>query len=105
MFYFFWSFLVGPVAGWLTGRLMRSKGIGWLDMVAGLIGALIVTTIFALLGSDFSFTEIGTVLISAVGAVVVTFIFHKAAAKRPDALPKAVSTRSSFTSYKSRMGK
>lgn len=105
MFNFFWSFLIGPVAGWLTGRLMRSKGIGWLDMIAGLIGALIVTTVFALLGSDFSSTEIGTVIISAVGAVIVTFTFRKVAAKSPDALPKATSMRSSYTSYKSRMGK
>lgn len=104
MFNFLWSFVVGPVAGWLTGRLMRSKGIGWLDIIAGLVGALIVTTIFALLGSDFSSTEIGTALISAVGAVVVTFLFRKVAAKNPDALPKGASTRS-FTSYKSRMGK
>lgn len=104
MFNFLWSFVVGPIAGWLTGRLMRSRGIGWLDIIAGLVGALIVSTVFALFGSEFSTTEFGTVLISAAGAAAVTYLFHKVAAKNPDGLPKAGSGRS-YTSYKSRMSK
>jgi uncharacterized membrane protein YeaQ/YmgE (transglycosylase-associated protein family) len=33
--------IIGVVAGWLTGKLMKGSGYGfWMDMIVGLIGAL-----------------------------------------------------------------
>ncbi len=43
--------IIGIVAGWLTGKIMRGGGFGWLlDMVVGLIGAVIGGAIFRALG-------------------------------------------------------
>jgi uncharacterized membrane protein YeaQ/YmgE (transglycosylase-associated protein family) len=39
--------VIGIVAGWLTGLIMKGSGFGWLmDMVIGLIGAVIGGAIF-----------------------------------------------------------
>ena len=34
--------IIGVLAGWLTGKLMKGSGFGfWMDMIVGLIGALV----------------------------------------------------------------
>ena len=38
--YWIWFLLIGLVAGWLAGQIMKGSGFGWLgDMVVGVIGA------------------------------------------------------------------
>ena len=37
-----WWIIVGLIAGWITGKLMKGSGFGFImDMVVGLVGALI----------------------------------------------------------------
>ncbi len=105
MLNFLWWFLVGPLVGWVAGRLMRTRQAWWLDAIAGLVGAILAGTACELLGLDFSSTEIGAVLVAAAGALIVTFVFRKVAGEKLATLPKRSSTRSSYTSYKSRIGK
>ncbi|MFZ0630559.1 MAG: GlsB/YeaQ/YmgE family stress response membrane protein [Acidobacteriaceae bacterium] len=69
--------IIGLIAGWLTGKLMKGSGFGFLmDMVVGLIGALIGGFISAHLG----FGGVGehglivSILIAVVGAVILTWI-------------------------------
>lgn len=34
--------IIGVLAGWLTGKLMKGSGFGfWMDMIVGLLGALV----------------------------------------------------------------
>jgi uncharacterized membrane protein YeaQ/YmgE (transglycosylase-associated protein family) len=103
MFNFIWWFLSGPVAGLITGRLMRAPH-WWIDPIAGLLGAILIGTLFTLAGLNPAYTEIDAVLVGAAGGALVTFAFRKISApKRDAALTKAGSR--SYTSYKSRMGK
>ena len=38
-----WWILVGLVAGFITGKLMKGTGFGWwMDIIVGIIGACIV---------------------------------------------------------------
>lgn len=69
--------IIGLIAGWLTGKLMKGSGYGFLmDMVVGLIGALIGGFISTHLG----FGGVGqhglivSILIAVVGAVILTWI-------------------------------
>jgi uncharacterized membrane protein YeaQ/YmgE (transglycosylase-associated protein family) len=69
--------IIGLIAGWLTGKLMKGSGFGFLmDMVVGLIGALIGGFISTRLG----FGGVGqhgmivSILIAVVGAVILTWI-------------------------------
>jgi uncharacterized membrane protein YeaQ/YmgE (transglycosylase-associated protein family) len=61
--------IIGIVAGWLTGKLMRGAGYGILmDLVLGLVGAVVGGWIFGLLGLR-SYGFIGGLTTATVGAI------------------------------------
>lgn len=66
--------VIGIIAGWLTGKIMRGAGYGVIaDLILGLVGAVIGGWIFGLLGiSAFGF--LGSLAAATVGAVVVVAI-------------------------------
>src|SRR5205807_7416229 len=46
-----WFLLIGLIAGWLAGRVMRGGGFGVVgDMIVGIIGALLGGWLFGVLG-------------------------------------------------------
>lgn len=66
--------VIGIIAGWLTGKLMRGAGYGILmDLILGLIGAVIGGWIFGLLGI-FSYGFLGSLAAATVGAIVLVAI-------------------------------
>lgn len=71
--------VIGVIAGWLTGKLMKGSGFGFImDMVVGLVGALIGGFVSAHLGfggtSDHGM--IGSIIIAVIGAVLLTVILR-----------------------------
>jgi len=63
--------IIGIIAGWLTGKLMRGAGYGILmDLVLGLVGAVIGGWIFGLVGLH-SYGFMGSLTTATVGAVVL----------------------------------
>jgi uncharacterized membrane protein YeaQ/YmgE (transglycosylase-associated protein family) len=71
-----WIF-IGAVAGWLTGKIMKGSGYGFLmDMIVGLIGAFIGGFLAEKLGiggvGQHGF--IMSIVIAVIGAVILTFI-------------------------------
>jgi uncharacterized membrane protein YeaQ/YmgE (transglycosylase-associated protein family) len=69
--------IIGLVAGWLTGKLMKGGGFGFfMDMVVGLVGALIG----GFLSSRIGLGGIGehglimSIVIAVIGAVILTWI-------------------------------
>jgi uncharacterized membrane protein YeaQ/YmgE (transglycosylase-associated protein family) len=71
--------IIGAIAGWLTGKIMKGSGFGFLmDMVVGLIGALIGGFISAHLGLG-GVGEHGliiSIVIAVIGAVILTWIIR-----------------------------
>ncbi|HTY55230.1 MAG TPA: GlsB/YeaQ/YmgE family stress response membrane protein [Candidatus Binataceae bacterium] len=68
--------LIGLVAGWLAGKLMRGSGFGLIaDTCLGLIGAVIGGWIFATLGI-VGYGTIGLLATATVGAVVLVGAAH-----------------------------
>jgi uncharacterized membrane protein YeaQ/YmgE (transglycosylase-associated protein family) len=69
--------IIGLIAGWLTGKLMKGSGFGFLmDMVVGIIGALIGGFLSSRLGLG-GIGEHGlimSIVIAVVGAVILTWI-------------------------------
>lgn len=71
--------IVGLVAGWLAGQIMRGSGFGIIgDIVIGIIGAFIGTWVWGVLhlptiGGNF---WINAIVISTVGALVLLFILR-----------------------------
>ena len=66
--------VIGIIAGWLTGKLMRGVGYGILmDLILGLVGAVIGGWIFGLLGIS-SYGLLGSLAAATVGAVILVAI-------------------------------
>jgi uncharacterized membrane protein YeaQ/YmgE (transglycosylase-associated protein family) len=68
--------LLGLVAGWLAGMLMRGGGYGILgDIILGIVGALVGGFISgALFGIDVSGCNFTSVVVATLGAVIVIAI-------------------------------
>lgn len=65
---------IGVVAGWLTGKLTRGAGYGILmDLILGLIGAVIGGWIFSWLGI-VSYGFLGSLAAATLGAVVLVAV-------------------------------
>ena len=66
-----WFLLIGLIAGWLAGRIMRGGGYGVVgDLVVGVIGALLGGWLFGFLGISAG-GLIGALITAFVGAVVL----------------------------------
>ena len=49
--HFLWWIIVGLIAGWATGKIMRGEGYGTLvDIVVGIVGAIVGGWIMRALG-------------------------------------------------------
>ena len=76
---FFASIVIGVIAGWLTGKIMKGGGYGfWGDLGLGLVGALVGGWLSSiLLGVDLtSGFNLTTLVVSVIGAIVVVLIFR-----------------------------
>jgi uncharacterized membrane protein YeaQ/YmgE (transglycosylase-associated protein family) len=68
--------LIGLVAGWLAGRIMRGGGFGLVgDLIVGVIGALLGGWLFGLLGINLG-GICGGLVTAVVGAIVLLYILR-----------------------------
>ncbi|MES0372041.1 MAG: GlsB/YeaQ/YmgE family stress response membrane protein [Mariprofundaceae bacterium] len=68
---------IGAAAGWLAGNIMKGGGSGLLmNMVIGVIGAMVGGVLFGLLGIKAG-GLIGSIVTATVGAVLLLFIIGK----------------------------
>ena len=78
MFRILWWVIVGLIAGWATGKIMKGEQRGVLmDIVIGIVGALIGGFIMRLLGFSAAGGLIYTILVAIGGAVLLTFVVRK----------------------------
>ncbi len=74
---FVWLILVGLIAGWLAGRLVKGGGFGVIgDIVVGILGALIGGQIFRVLGVPAGGGLLGRILVATVGAAILVFLLR-----------------------------
>jgi len=72
---FVWFILIGLIAGWLAGKLMKGGGFGVIgDIVVGILGALIGGWLFGTLGVSTGGGLLGAIAVATVGAVVLIFV-------------------------------
>jgi uncharacterized membrane protein YeaQ/YmgE (transglycosylase-associated protein family) len=76
MFWLVWIVIVGLVAGWVTGKIMKGSGYGPLmDIVLGIAGSMVGGWIMRMFGFYTSGGLIPSVLVAILGAVVlVSFV-------------------------------
>jgi uncharacterized membrane protein YeaQ/YmgE (transglycosylase-associated protein family) len=67
--------VVGLVAGWLAGKIVRGTGFGIIgDILVGIGGALLASFLFPKLGIHLGTGLVSEIIYSAIGAVVLLLI-------------------------------
>ncbi|MCP4045694.1 MAG: GlsB/YeaQ/YmgE family stress response membrane protein [Gammaproteobacteria bacterium] len=68
------TLIIGAVAGWLAGKIMKGKGFGVIgNIIVGVIGAIIGGFLFGLLGVSAG-GMVGSLVTATIGAIVLLWI-------------------------------
>jgi uncharacterized membrane protein YeaQ/YmgE (transglycosylase-associated protein family) len=71
-----WLLLIGLVAGWLAGVVMRGRGFGILgNLAVGVLGSLVGGFLFGLIGLS-AYGRLARLLMAFVGAMVLLAIMN-----------------------------
>lgn len=71
---FIWSIIIGIVAGYLAGKIMRGGGFGVIvNLILGIIGGVLGCWVFSLLGISAG-GILGSLITSTVGAILLLWI-------------------------------
>jgi len=74
--YIIWTLLIGLVAGWLAGLITKGKDFGLVgNLIVGVIGALLGSFVFGLLGIS-AWGLIGRLVIATAGAVLLLYLIR-----------------------------
>lgn len=69
-----WFVLIGLVAGWLAGQIMKGSGFGVIgDIVVGVLGAIIGGMLFNALQLPWG-GLFGSLVVATIGAILLIFI-------------------------------
>ncbi len=72
---FLWWCIVGLIAGFLAGKVMKGGGFGVvMDIIVGIVGAMIGGWVFGLVGIFPGGGLIGSILVAFVGACILLWI-------------------------------
>ena len=70
-----WFLIVGFVAGWLAGVLVKGGGFGVVgDIVIGVVGAVLGGWLFSSFGAAPGGGLLGSIFVATIGAVVLLVI-------------------------------
>jgi uncharacterized membrane protein YeaQ/YmgE (transglycosylase-associated protein family) len=84
---FLWWIVVGLVAGWATGKIMRrSAGGPLVDILIGIGGALVGGWLMRALGFQGQGGMIYTILVAIGGAIILTWLYRMIFGRRQDLL-------------------
>jgi uncharacterized membrane protein YeaQ/YmgE (transglycosylase-associated protein family) len=69
--------VVGAIAGWLAGLLVKGGGFGLIvDIIVGIVGAFIGGWLFGVLGIHLGSGWIGSIITAVIGAVILLFVIR-----------------------------
>lgn len=69
-----WFILIGLVAGWLAGQIMKGSGFGVIgDIVVGVLGAILGGLLFNTLQLPWG-GLFGSLVVATIGAILLIFI-------------------------------
>jgi uncharacterized membrane protein YeaQ/YmgE (transglycosylase-associated protein family) len=69
--------IVGAIAGWLAGVVVRGGGFGLVgDIIVGIIGAFVAGWLFPRMGLHLATGTVGIIIDAAIGAIVLLIIIR-----------------------------
>lgn len=67
--------IIGAIAGWLAGLIVKGYGFGLLgNIIIGIIGAFVGTWLLGRLGVSLGSGIAGAIINAVIGAVVILFL-------------------------------
>jgi len=70
-----WFIIVGVVAGFLAGLLIKGKGFGVIvNLIVGVLGAILGGWLFGILGLSFGGGILGSLITAFLGAVILLYL-------------------------------
>lgn len=67
--------IIGAIAGWLAGLIVKGYGFGLLgNIIVGIIGAFVGTWLLGRLGVSLGGGIAGAIINAVIGAVVILFL-------------------------------
>lgn len=76
------SLIIGAIAGWLAGEIVKGSGQGVImNIVVGIVGALLASWLFPAIGwriggADGSISWLGAIIYSTIGAVILLVLLR-----------------------------
>lgn len=76
--------ILGLIAGWIASKIVNKQGEGMImDIVLGIVGALVGGFIFARLGiGGVTGLNIYSMFVAVIGAIVVLLVYHWISGRR-----------------------
>jgi uncharacterized membrane protein YeaQ/YmgE (transglycosylase-associated protein family) len=69
--------IIGAIAGWLAGVLVKGGGFGLIvDIIVGIVGAFIGGWLAGVLGISLGGGWIGSIITAVIGAVILLFVIR-----------------------------
>jgi uncharacterized membrane protein YeaQ/YmgE (transglycosylase-associated protein family) len=79
---FFMALIIGALAGWLAEKLTRSDHGLFMNIIMGIIGAVVGNFLLRMLGVGPAIGFWGNLLSATVGAVIVIIVFRAIRGRR-----------------------
>ena len=77
--------ILGLIAGWIASKMVVGTGQGFfLDIALGIVGAIVGGFLYSQIfgGEGVTGVNIGSIIVSIVGAIIVLWIYHAVAGRR-----------------------
>ena len=69
--------IVGAIAGWLAGQLVKGGGYGLIgDIIVGIVGSYIAGFLFPRLGFSLGAGIVGEIISAAIGAIILLVVIR-----------------------------
>jgi uncharacterized membrane protein YeaQ/YmgE (transglycosylase-associated protein family) len=70
-----WTLVVGAIAGWLAGQIMKGRGFGLFgNIVVGIVGAILGDYLFRLADISIGSGTVSAIVTALIGALVLLFL-------------------------------
>ena len=70
-----YAILIGALAGWLAGRIMRNSGFGIIvNILLGILGGFLANWLFGYLHIGIGSGVLSDLITGVIGAIVILFI-------------------------------
>ncbi|NHB75752.1 GlsB/YeaQ/YmgE family stress response membrane protein [Rhodobacter calidifons] len=71
------TLIIGAVAGWLAGQIVKGYGFGLLgNIVVGIVGAFLASLLFPYAGLSLGGGIVGAIISATLGAVILLLLIR-----------------------------